>query len=109
MKIQHPGALRRRLTIEEPVRATDDAAAGIVAWHTVGELWAAIIARIGREIVTADAQAARITHEVEMRWRDDLTAAMRLRDGARVYVIHALFDRDPQRRRLVALVEELAP
>lgn len=109
MTIQPAGALRRRLTLETPTRTGDDAASATIAWSSLGGIWAAIIPRSAREIVTADGQSGRVTHEIEIRWRGDITAAMRLRDGGTIYAIHATYDRDPHRRRLVCLVEELAP
>ena len=109
MNIQPAGALRRRLTLEAPVRSGDEAAAATQTWTSLGGVWAAVIPRAGREIVTADGQAARVSHQIEVRWRNDVTAAMRFRDGITLYTIHALHDRDAHRRRLVCLVEELAP
>ena len=109
MKIQTAGALRRRLTLEAPSRSGDEGGAAAITWSAIGSVWAAVIPRIGREIVTADGQAARVTHEIEIRWRDDVTAAMRFRDGVAIYAIHAVHQRDELRRRLVCLVEELAP
>lgn len=103
------GTLRRRLTLETPVRTGDDAAAAELTWSSLGELWASISPRSGREIVTADAVAARITHDIEIRWRGDVSAAMRLRDGSTIYAIHAVHDRDDKARRLICLVEEIAP
>ncbi len=109
MKLQSVAALRRRLTLEAPTRGVAEAAAAQIAWTAVGSMWAAIMSRADREIVIADGQAARVTHEIELRWRGDVTADMRLRDGSRIFAVHAVRDRDPQRRRLVCDVEELAP
>ena len=103
------GALRRRLTLEQPVRGTDDGAAAALTWTGVADLWASVTSQSGREIVIGDGQAARITHAIEIRWRAGVTAAMRFRDGATVYDIRAVRDGDARRRRLVCLVEELAP
>jgi len=109
MRIQPAGALRRRLTLEASSRSGDEAGAAATTWSNLGSVWAAVIPRTGREIVTADGQAARVTHEIEIRWRNDVTAAMRFRDGVTIYTVHAVHQRDELRRRLVCLVEELAP
>ncbi len=109
MKLQPTGALRRRLTLETPVRSGDEAAAAAQTWSSLGGVWAAVMPRSLSEIVTADGQAARVSHEIEIRWRSDITAAMRFRDGATIYAIHGVHERDAHRRRLVCLAEELAP
>ena len=109
MSIAQTGALRRRLTLEQPTRGSDEGAAAPVTWSTVATLWAAVTAQTGREGVIADGTASRVTHVVEIRWRSGVTAAMRFRDGATAYDIRAVRDGDPRRRRLVCLVEELAP
>lgn len=44
-----------------------------------------------------------------LRWRGDLDAGKRLRDGERVFDIRAVADPDGSRRRLVCLVEEIKP
>ena len=102
------GALRRRLTLEQPVRGTDDGASAPRTWSPVTDLWASVTPQSGRETVLADGLAARVTHLIEIRWRASVTAAMRFRDGTTVYDIKAVRDGDPHRRRLVCLVEELA-
>jgi SPP1 family predicted phage head-tail adaptor len=109
MSIPPAGALRRRLTLEAPVRANDEAASAITTWTSLGGVWAAVTPRQGREIDDADGVSARITTAFGIRWRSDITAAMRLRDGATVYAIHGVRDGDPHRRRLMIFAEELAP
>lgn len=108
MKPQPIAALRRRLTLEAPARSGDEAAAATQTWTSLGGVWAAVMPRAAREIVSADAQVARVSHEIEIRWRADVTAAMRLRDGVTIYAIHGVRDRDELRRRLVCLAEEMA-
>lgn len=109
MTVPAAGALRRRLTLEAPVRGADEGGAAATTWSALADVWAAVTPKSGREIVDADGQAARVTHQIAIRWRSDVKAAMRFRDGASLYVVHATFDGDPHRRHLVCLVEELAP
>ena len=109
MSLTAIGAMRRRMTLEAPVRTGDDAGSAVVSWSSMGDVWGAITPRTGREIVDADGLSARVNHELEIRWRNDITAAMRFRDGATVYVVHAVKDDDTRRRRLICLVEEIAP
>ncbi len=109
MTTERIGHLRRRLTLEAPLRTADEGGAAIVTWTSIADVWAAVHPSRGRELVNADAIVARVTHEIILRWRTDVTAAMRLRDGARIYLIQAVRDTDDRRRRLNCLVEEQAP
>lgn len=102
------GDLRRRLTLEAPSRAAEEAGAAVVTWTTVADVWADVRALRGRESVDADAIVASVTHEITLRWRGDVTAAMRLRDAAVIYRIHVVRDPDGRRRRLCCLAEEQA-
>jgi SPP1 family predicted phage head-tail adaptor len=103
------GSMRRRLTLEAPARIGDEAGSATTTWSSLGDVWGALTPRSGREIADADGLSARIDHELEIRWRNDITATMRFRDGATVYVVHAVKDDDTRRRRLICLVEEIAP
>jgi SPP1 family predicted phage head-tail adaptor len=103
------GALRHRLTIEEPARAADDGGTAIVTWAGIGEAWAAIEPISGREIVAADGLGGRITHEVRLRWRADVTPAHRLRLGTRLFDIRSIIDEGELRRWLVLRCEERVP
>lgn len=102
------GNLRHGLIIEAPLRMADDGASAATSWSFVATVWAAIRAVSGREIVDADGVSARLSHQITIRWRSDLTTAMRFHDGSRIFLIHGLRDVDDTRRRLTCLVEELA-
>jgi SPP1 family predicted phage head-tail adaptor len=109
MKPKTTGAMHRRLTLEAPSRTGDEAASASTVWISLGLVWAAVVSRSAREIVDADAKRARITHEIHLRWRADITAAMRLRDGPAIYEIRGVRDADEKRHRLICDAEELAP
>ncbi len=108
MNTQPVGNLRHGMIIEAPLRAGDDGGSAATSWSFVATVWASVRPTSGREIVDADGVSARISHEVIIRWRSDLTAAMRFHDGARIYLIRAVRDVDDRRRRLTCLVEEVA-
>lgn len=102
------GHLRHGLVLEAPSRTGDEAGSAATSWGPVATVWAALRPASGREIVDADGVAARVSHEVIIRWRSDVSAAMRFRDGSRVYLIRSVRDVDDRRRRLTCLVEEQA-
>ena len=108
MNTQPVGNLRHGLIIEAPLRAGDEAGSAVTSWSFVATVWAAVRSLPGREFVDADGVSARVSHEVTIRWRGDLTAAMRFHDGSRIFLIRAVRDVDDRRRRMTCLVEEVA-
>lgn len=103
------GEMRHCLVIESETRTSDGGGGASEAWSTVGEIWAAVRARGGSEQFEADGSKGRITHEVVIRWRSDLSPAMRFREGERLLDIRAAFDPDDTRRWLKCLCEERTP
>ncbi|MFD0859569.1 head-tail adaptor protein [Roseovarius aquimarinus] len=110
----HDVKLNRRLVLEAPERGPDGAGGYIETWRRIGELWADIAARTGRE--TQDGTAAlssagyRITvraapHGAPSRPKPE----QRLRSGSRVFNITAVTEQDPQGRYLTChATEEVA-
>jgi SPP1 family predicted phage head-tail adaptor len=103
------GALRRRLTLEAPVRTEGEGGTAAIAWSPVAQVWAAVAPLAGRETVAADAVTGRVTHEVRLRFRDGVRPEMRFAAGSRMFEIRAVLDEDERRRWLVCLCEERVP
>ena len=101
--------LRRRLTLEQPVEAPDGAGGVTRSFAGAATLWGAVAPLGGDEEVRAGAVGQRVTHRIHLRWRAGLDASMRLRLGARLFLIRAVWDPDERRRRLVCLCEEGKP
>jgi SPP1 family predicted phage head-tail adaptor len=102
------GRLARRLALEAPFDATDDIGGASRSWVVVAPLWGEIERLRGETRLAADRLEQAITHRVTLRWRAGVTPQMRLRLGARVFVICAARDPDESRRRLVLDCEEIA-
>lgn len=96
------GALRHRLTLERSSLAAD----GTLQWAVVGIVFAALEPVGASEAEAGEALAGRVSHRLEIRWRDDVTSRDRLRLGARVFRIVATHDLDERRARLVIRAEE---
>jgi SPP1 family predicted phage head-tail adaptor len=92
-----PGRLKTRLVIEAPDEA-DDGQGGVArAFTTVATVWAAVMPLAARGRVEADAGGAVIKVRIILRSNFALTLQHRLVDGAKVYRITALRDRDDRR------------
>jgi SPP1 family predicted phage head-tail adaptor len=100
------GKLRHRLTLENPWRAADGGGGAATAWESVAEVWGAIETATGGESVSADRLSGERQPVVTIRYRDDVTPAMRFVSGYRLYPIRAVLDPDGRRRFLRCLCEE---
>ena len=100
------GDLRTRLVLEAPSRESDGGGGADVTWETVAQVWAAVTPLAGSEAPELDRVAGRLSREIVIRYRGDVTLAMRFREGTRVYDIRAAFDPDGRRHWLRCLAEE---
>lgn len=76
---------------------------------TVAALWAQVEWLNGAEHWRQGRAEQTGSYRITMRWRGDVDAGKRLRDGARIFEIRAAADPDGARRRLLCLAEEVTP
>jgi SPP1 family predicted phage head-tail adaptor len=69
-------------------------------------LWGQVQPLTATRDLVAGRDEARVTHRVVLRWRGDVTAAMRFRLDDRILEIRSLVDVDEERRWLSCLCEE---
>lgn len=77
------GPLNQRITIQRPVVMVDSASGEplVDAWEDLPvdpEVWAAIETLKGMEYLASAEFRAGVTTRIRVRWRDDLTSAMRV-------------------------------
>lgn len=74
------GALRERVTIQQPTEVADSQGGAALTWSTLATVWAAVRpwVRGGAEYAQAAAVGAHADYEVEINYRTDVTPAMRL-------------------------------
>ena len=99
------GRLRHRLTLEASSRADDGGGGAVSTWEEVAGLWGAVEGASGKETVAADRLTGRAGYQIIIRYRDDVTPAMRFRRGAEAFDILAAIDKDGRRRFLVCQCE----
>lgn len=103
------GGLRHRVRLLRPERTAAAGGTAVVAWKSVGSMFARIEPVGGREIVLADGTAARVTHRVLIRHREGVAAEMRFTEGQRTLEIRNVLDVDGRGRWLECLCEERLP
>jgi SPP1 family predicted phage head-tail adaptor len=102
------GARGRRFVLEVPLESPDGFG-GVIRTYAAGpQVWGAIEMLKGDERVRAGRPEQAVTHRVTLRYRDGVTAAMRLSRGLRRFAIRSAADPDGTRRDLVCLVEEIS-
>lgn len=101
------GGLNLRFAIERPVDAADDIGGASRTWTGVATVWGRLETQGGEAAFVAHRPESAISHRIVIRWRADITAALRLRLGARVFVINAATDPDGRRRFLRLQCDEI--
>ncbi|NJM34939.1 MAG: phage head closure protein [Rhodomicrobium sp.] len=71
----------------------------------MGEVWGAVEASSGKEIVGADRVTGEASYTITIRYRPDLTPSMRFRRGTETFHILAVLDKDGRRRLLTCQCE----
>jgi len=104
--------LRHRLTLQQEVQTSDGAGGYSKSWENVVEVWAEILplasggAHLGREILMAGEIQSEVTHRVLLRYREGVTAAMRLLYGERIFNIRFVANPEENNDVLSLLVHE---
>lgn len=103
------GRMRRRLTIQQPVDADDDAGGSVRSYAELATVFAAVEPVSSRRETDAGEDRAIATHRIVIRYRTDVTAQHRLVLGTRVFRILGIVDVAAEHRFLDILAEELGP
>lgn len=86
------GQLRHRVTFKSPVSALDEGGGQSIVWQDGPTVWARITAQGGGEIVRAAEIVPAAGYRLTIRYRTDITAAMRAGFGAKLLEIDAVYD-----------------
>lgn len=103
--------LNRKLLLETPERSADGAGGFQEGWAPVAQLWCEVTVRTGREAAQGGAPVSRVGYKIVVRGaRYDSVMRpqpqQRFRDGARIFTILAVAERDPEGRYLTCFAEE---
>jgi head-tail adaptor len=96
-----PGRLKTRLLIQSPDETGDGQGGVVRSYTTLATAWAEVAPLAARAAagggVEADAEGATAKYRILLRSNFSLTLQHRLVDGARIYRIAAIRDRDDRR------------
>tara|TARA_B100001123_G_C14594295_1_gene743279 strand:- start:165 stop:494 length:330 start_codon:yes stop_codon:yes gene_type:complete len=102
--------LNRRVTLEQPVRSSDGAGGASISWSLLATVWAEVRSRggSGAESLLTGALVDDHRIEVTIRYRRDVTAAMRVVIAGETYQIQSVENVDAAGVTLRLLVERSA-
>jgi SPP1 family predicted phage head-tail adaptor len=103
------GALRDRVTVQQPTNAADGQGGFTVTWSTLATIWAQVLAAGTRETMQQAAVGATQVYLVIVRYRADITPAMRIswtpfRGSAKTLQINGIQPHPDQPRTLLRLL-----
>ena len=103
--------LTHRLTLEAPVQVSDGAGGVVETWTALGVVWAEVRPRAGRDDALGRAPTARMGYKITVRGAppghpERPWPGQRFRDGARLFRIYAVSERDPDGRYLSVQADE---
>lgn len=103
--------LSRKLTLEAPLKVADGAGGFSVSWSVLGEVWADVAMRTGREKSGGTVALSTMGYKIvvrgapfgsEMRPKPE----QRFVEGMRIFRILAVAERDPEGRYLTCFADE---
>ena len=92
-----PGQLKTRLVVQQPIETPDDQGGVVRSWTTFATVWAQVTPLAARRDVEADADGVTQTYRIVLRSHLSLTLQHRFSDGARIYRIVAIREREDRR------------
>lgn len=103
--------LNRALVLEQRVEVADGAGGLLNSWNTLGTLWADIRSFSGRESGALGVARSKVALKITLRAAPQgsvmrPTPDQRFREGARIYLITAVADGEPQGRYLTCFATE---
>lgn len=103
------GALRHRITIEQPAGTVDTFGEQDDTWTTVATVWGSLEAagKGGSEGSQQERMEAVVSYEVHLRYRGSLTPGMRLTLGSRHFDVVSVADLEGRGRELVLICKEV--
>lgn len=106
--------LNRALMLEGAVRASDGAGGYSETWQALGTLWAAVTPGSGRDVPGEELILSSVPYRITVRAAPHGSASrpkseQRFREGARIFTILAVTERDPDGRFLTCFAREEVP
>lgn len=90
--------LRHRVTLQRYEQTRDEMGGVVETWADVATVWASIEPLSAREFIAAQSAQSQVSARIVIRYREGITAAMRILHNGRVYNIEGVLP-DPRSGR----------
>lgn len=84
------GQLRTRVKVQQQSATQDEAGQPVLTWADYATLWADVKQNSGMSMVRGDTDVSVVRASIRIRYRNDITPAMRVLAGTTVYQIQAV-------------------
>lgn len=84
------GKLNSQIVIQRKSDATNELGEHASGWTTVATVWASVMKVTGVEAIRSGMEMSVVRASIRIRYRTDITPAMRVVDGAEIYDIQAV-------------------
>jgi SPP1 family predicted phage head-tail adaptor len=99
------GTLNSYVSIQYRSGAQDGAGQPVDDWIELAQMWANIKNRSGAESIRADQESSAVRTSIRVRFREDITADMRVVCGTRIYEIKAVLPAEDDMDRVDLVCE----
>lgn len=103
------GALRHKVTIEQPTNSQDSMGGLTQTWTTYAIRFAEVKPLSGREFFDAQQYAADVNYRIRLRYDDtskNITPSMRVSWDSRVFDIESVINRDERNKEIILMCLE---
>jgi len=100
------GKLRHRIIIQKATEAPNEYGEMVQTWGTFATVNAAVEPLRGQELWAAQAQQARVTTRIRIRYLAGVTPKMRVLFGTRLYLIDFIIDPEERHVEMQLMAEE---
>lgn len=101
------GNLKNIITIQDRAETTDEYGGPVYSWADYATVWAGVEPLSGRELIAAAAAQSTVTTRFRIRYRDDITSAMRILHNGKKYNIFAVIDINEDHKELVIMASSV--
>ncbi len=101
------GELRQRIIIEQNTPTRDAFGAEVPHWSTFATRWAKIETVNGAETIEQQQAAARLTHQMTIRYCSGLAPAMRVNWNGRLFDITAILEDNVKHQTILQCAEAI--
>jgi len=100
------GALRHYVKLQHATYVQDSSGATTETWTDIANIWAQIKPLSGRQMDIAKQAQSEVTHEIIVRYRENVTPDKRIKYGSRIFYIESVMNIEERNNWLILRCKE---